>query len=645
MAPLMSPRPKLLLGARIWEYAPAAAALAAAAFLALRLAPDDVPVFSDTLREFIAARDCAASASCAGIGPSSSYILFHGFIWQRFLSWWMGLDLPLRLIPSAVALFYALSMVPVLRLMERLSGRAAAAAAWAGCIFLAFDHHLADPIWSPGLVAPIVNLFIWCAGTAWLASGWRRTAAAAAAAFVLSLASQAHTEALLFLPGAALFLLWRAPAGGRGRAALKLLGLALVMAAGWQVFSAGSLRLNLSRFGSFSSPELSAYAYRARDLLRFFSVAAAFAGLVWLSRRRGVQRPEEGFFAWAAGSYLLGLFPVVFGHETPWRFYVPVLPFLSILAARAAQPFLDRRPWMAAGLAAALLLGAAGRYAAPANDHALRLGEVRSLVRALTERGYDVNAAFRYLSGGQRAYVDLLYGMWLFAPCLREVPVLGAAPAGRERIVLVEMDQGHPVPSAMAPLSPVRVAGRRSDFFLFQVPAYVHLDEFTELSGGRAKPSRGFGISNQAFGRRCWDGESLAGRMRDMLDPTTDALRFPVRLPPGAAPHTLFLPAVEGLPEHAGRCAGRVVRVEGLDASVSGDGRALELRGGRNARQGAVTVSWPFADPRCFPDRFVRYPLPMLELPSRLFSELRDALEPGAGQRRGRSSSEPKTSR
>jgi hypothetical protein len=596
-----------------------------AAFLALRLAPDDVPVFFDTLREFVAARDCAAAPGCPGLGPASSYMLRHGFIWQRCLSWWMGLDLPLRLLPGLIALLYALSTIPLLRLMERLSGRGPAAAAWAAYLFLAFDRFLADPVWSPGLVGLFMNVFVWCAGTAFLASGRRRAAAAAAAAFALSLASQAHTEAFLFVPGMALWLLLSAPPGERARAVLSLLGLSLVMAAGWQLFSAESLRINL---GILSLPRSGGarYAFQPEDLLRFFAVAAALAGLVWLLRRRGGLRPCDGFLSWAAGSYLLGLFPVVFGHDTPWRYYMPVLPLLCVLGARALQERLGRRPWVSAGLAVALVLAAAVRVPHPANPTALRLGEVEALVRALLEQGYDCNAAFRYLSGGQRAYLDLLSGMWLFAPCQRGVPVLGAAPARAERIALIAVPAGRPVPAAMASLRPARVAGRGRDFFLFRLSAYVKLDEFAEVEGGRALPARGFGVPNGAFGRRCWDGETIA-RLRRMTSPAADTLRFPIRLPRGAEARTLFLPAVEGLPGSARECAGRVVAVRGVEASVSEDRRVLRLRGSREARQGSVTVSWPLDDPRCFPDPMNRYPQPMLELPSGLFAELRDVLE------------------
>jgi hypothetical protein len=633
MGPL-PPAPRRFVGAWLADAALSAAVLGFAAFLALRLAPDDVQVFSDTMREFISARDCAVSAGCPGLGPSSSYILQHGFIWQRCLSWWMGFGLPLRLLPGVIGLLYALSTLPLFLLMTRLSGRGAAAAGLAAYLLLAFDHFLADPVWSPGVVGLFMNFFVWCAGTAFLSSGWRRLAAAVGAAILLSLASQAHTEALLFIPGMALFLVWDARPGGRARAALGLLGLSAVMAAGWQIFSAESLRLNarmaLSVLGLVPGPGLSPrhYAFQPDDALRFFFVAAVLAGLVWLLRRRRDRGACDGFLSWAAGSYLLGLFPVVFGHDTPWRYYVPVLPMLCVLGARVLQERLGRWPWAVAGLAAALSLAAAVRvWRAPASGHALRLGEVEALVRAVSEQGYDVNAAYRYLSGGQRAYLELLSGMWLFAPCQRDVPVLGAAPARAERLVLVAVPAGRPVPSAMAPLRPVRVEGRGRDFLVFRLDAYARLDEFSEVEDGKALPSRGFGVPNRAFGRRCWDGESIAGDLRNMLSPAADTLQFPIRLPRGAGPRTIFLPAVEGLPGFARHCAGRIVAVRGVDAAVSEDRRVLELRGSREARQGSVTVSWPLHDPRCFPDPMNRYPQPMLELPSGLFAELRDVLE------------------
>ena len=603
-----------------------AAGLLVAVPLALRLAPNDVSVFSDTLREFIAARDCAAS-SCPGLGPSSSYLIFHGFIWQRCLSWWMGLGLPLRFIPAAVALLYALSTIPLLRLMERLSGRGPAAAAWAAYLFLAFDRFLADPIWSPGVVAPVVNLFVWAAGTALLESGRRRAAAAAGAAFLLSLASQAHTEALLFIPGILAFFVFDTPAQDRKRTLLGLGGLALILLAGWGLFSAGSLHRSIQRALSFPAPQAVRYLWQSQDLLRFAGVAAAFAALAWLVRRRQDRQPHDSFMAWAAGSYLLALLPVVLTHETPWRYYVPALPFLCVMAARAAQPLLECWPPVSAVLAAALLLGTVSRDASPARAQALRLGEVGDLTRAAADLDYDANAVYRYLSGGQRVYVDLLYGQWLFAPCLRDVPVLGAAAPRAQRLVLVAVPAGRPVPVAMAPLRPRRVAGRGRDFFLFRLPAYVRLDEFSEVSGGKVLAARGFGTPNRAFNERCWDGESLAGRLRDMLPPETQAVQYPIRLPRGAEPHTLFVPAVDGLPGFTQRCAGRITAVNGVPAVVSEDGRVMELRGGPQPRQGSVTISWPFDDPRCFPDSLDRYPQPLLELPSALFSELRGVLE------------------
>ena len=83
MTPMTPERPPLVPApAAAWlrSWAAPAAVLGLAAALALRLAPDDVNFFSDTLREFIAARDCAAAARCTSLGPSSSYFLFHGFI-------------------------------------------------------------------------------------------------------------------------------------------------------------------------------------------------------------------------------------------------------------------------------------------------------------------------------------------------------------------------------------------------------------------------------------------------------------------------------------------------------------------------------------------------------------------------------------
>ncbi|MCX5794769.1 MAG: hypothetical protein NTY77_04670 [Elusimicrobia bacterium] len=635
MAALTPAQPSRPLRSRLADYALSAAVLAFAAFLALRLAPDDVAVLPDTMRELISARDCAASSGCSGLGPPSSYLLFHGFIWQRCLSWWMSLGLPLRLLPRLVALLYALSSWLLFRISARLAGRGVALAALAAYWLLAFDRFMADPVWSPGLVAPLMGLFVWCAGTAFLASGRRRTAAAVSAAFVLSLASQAHTEALLFVPGMALFLLLRARPGSRVRAGLGLLGLALVMAAGWQIFSAGSLRINLGivlsflglgpRMGMRMQPPPSLFQPEVAG--RFALVAAALMALVWLLRRRRDREPCDGFLAWAAGSYLLGLFPVLFSHDTSWVYYTPVLPLLCVLGARALQEPLGRMPWAAPALAAFLSLAAATRGSPGGNDAALHLGEVESLTRALSEEGYDCNAAFRYLSGGQRAYVDLLYGMWLFAPCLRDVPVLGAAPARSERPVLIAVQPGRPFSPALAPLRPVRVAGRGRDFFLFRLPAYVRLDEFSEVAGSEVLPARGFGVPNGGFGRRCWDNESLMSGLRRRLPAATGTLQFPIRLPRGAGPRTLFLPALEGLPGSGRQCAGRVAAVRGVEAEVSEDRRVLELRGTKKARQGSVTVSWPLDDARCVPNLRDLYALPMLELPSGLFAELRDALE------------------
>jgi hypothetical protein len=630
MPPATTPRP----GSRWWDFGVQAAVLGWAAFLALRLAPDDVDLLGDTLRDFIAARDCSAAARCTSLGPSSSYLLYHGFFWQRCLSWWMSLGLPLRILPSLVALFCAVGSWLLFRTASRLAGRGPALAAVAAYWLLAFDRHLADPLWSHGLVAPLINVFLWCAAAAFLAAGPRRAAAAVAAACVFSLANQAHTETLLFAPGIVLWSLLRARPGQRGKTALGLLGLALVVAAGWQVFSADSLRLNLGILASFLRPGRSPalpqrlYSFQPGDALRFCPWAAAFIASIWLLRRRRDRQPCDGFLAWAAGSYLLGLLPVLFGHETPWHYYLPLLPLLCLLGARALQEPLRRVPRAAGAAAAALSLAAfllVSPFAAERHD-GLRLGEAASLSRALLQQGYDCQAAYRYLSGGQQAYVDLLFGMWLFAPCQRDVPVLGAAAPRAERPVLIAVPPGRPLPAGLLAYRPMRVAGRGQDFFLLQLPAYVRLDEFREVHGGIAAPAQGFGARNRGFRQRCWDPDTLISGLRDMLSPGTDTLQFPIRLPRGSEARSLFLPAVEGQPGAAGACAGRIVAVQGVEAEVSADRRVLELRPSAHARQGTVTITWPLNEQRCFPGPSTRYPLPMLELPSGAFAQLRDVL-------------------
>jgi hypothetical protein len=172
-----------------------------------------------------------------------------------------------------------------------------------------------------------------------------------------------------------------------------------------------------------------------------------------------------------------------------------------------------------------------------------------------------------------------------------------------------------------------RVAGSGRDFFIIRYEPWLVLDEFREVRGGRAGPVRRFGVKNRGFGRLCWDPETLSFGVRGMVSRDTATLRLRVSVPAGSGERTLFLPELDAYGWPRPGCAARFERLAGVAAATEEGGRVLRLRGSRAFRAGTVDVTWPVSDPECFPDPYVRYPMPVLELPSRLFDELRAELE------------------
>jgi len=474
-----------------------AAVFAAVLWFGLALLPAGIPFHVDTVRDLFLARNCAASDACLSLGPRSSAVFHHGFLWHRFLALFLGAGIPLDVLPIVLAVLHALSAALLYAAVERGAGRLTGLVAAALYCLAGFDRSLADPLWTPTSIPIFANAFAAAAALALLSDGPRRAAWAAAAALVLALGTQVHNELFLLLPGVLAFLFVGRRCGWRRPAALSAALLAC-LALAWAVFSRDSLLANWRLLWDFPAQAwqpLHPHRVTAAEALLFAGFAAAWAAGLLLRPWRPGREPEL-FFMLASGSYLLCFLPVFFTHESSLRYYAPVVPLLGLLWARFLGPVLERFRRSSALLLGLLALLAAnrlhglGRAAAPGLGSPLRLGEIHALAGAFAEQGCDASAMYRQSSGGQRAYLDFLSGLWLHAPCLRDEAVLGEGPPARERFAVVAVEAGRPLPSAARGLDLRRVAGSGRDFFIIRYEPWLVLDEFREVRGGRPGPAR-----------------------------------------------------------------------------------------------------------------------------------------------------------
>lgn len=611
-----------------------AAVFAVALWLGLLLSPSGIPFHIDTVRDLLLARGCSGADACLSLGPRSSGFFYHGFLWHRFLALFLGSRLPLEALPAALAVLHALSVVLLFRAAELCAGRLTALVLTALYCLAGFDRSLFNPLWTPTSIPILANAFAWAAGLALLSGGRRRAAAAAAAAVILSLGTQVHNEFLLFLPGLVVFFFWeQKPA--RARPAAFSAGLLACLTLSWAAGSRDSLIANWRLLASLSIFRAHPGSHQATltEGLRYASFAAAWAGAAALSRPWKPERGFERFLLCVSGSYLLAFLPVLFTHDSGLRYYAPVIPLLGLLWARAASPVVARFTRTSVLLLGLLALLGADRAQAlrsapgPGLGDPLRLSEIRALAQAFAAWGYDASGMYRQSSGGQRAYLDFISGLWLHAPCLSDQAVLGRGAPRRERVALLAVESGRPYPRGAGGPDWRRVAGAGRDFLLFRFEPSLRLEEFQELRDGTAGPARSFGVENRGFGRRCWDPETLSFGVRGMVSRDTASLRFRLSVPRGLPERTLFLPALDAYGWPRPGCAARFTEVSGVAARIDAGGRRLRFRGTKTAQRGSVTVSWPVHEQECFPDPCVRYPMPILELPSPIFEQLGGVLE------------------
>lgn len=585
-------------------------ALAAACGALLLAAPADVPFHPDIVRDLLIAKSCLADG-CAALGSPSSAVFHHGFAWDHFLIGLQRLGLPVSRLPLVVGLLHAGGLILFFRTAAKEAGE------WAALLATFVLGLLTTPGLYDGLrlltLIPAVTCLLLHVLRRACDGGVRRPRAwFALCAVLFSLAGQWHLEMLLFAPGLALALLTLEKRAWAVAAFLvATFGL-------WPLLSAGSAAANwrLMREASWTAEAGGAV------LLAF----AALASLFFASRRGLRALPVfDRLLAAGAASYAVCLACVFAFHFYDRQYLTPLLPVLILTGARLGGPLLRRfEPSAALRWALpALLLAAAGRTVVartPADAGAPpALGEIRRLAAELERRGYGPDDMYRLISSGQALQTSFQSGMWLYMPCLSAARTIGTAGAPLPRVLATAVPRGFPAPEGSSSLE-----GGARDILLTELDPWVDPARFTVIGAGPA--TRTLSFENPGHRASCLDGSLPYAARAAVRAGEGSTLTFPVRVPASGEARVLYLPGLAAQGQPMPGCAAAILEVRGVRARFEPRGSLAELRPTGAAQRGTITVAWPTGDPRCFAAGHVFYPMPMAEMPERLFLRLRPFL-------------------
>jgi hypothetical protein len=254
----------------------------------------------------------------------------------------------------------------------------------------------------------------------------------------------------------------------------------------------------------------------------------------------------------------------------------------------------------------------------------LSLGEIRGIGSAFETLGYDPSDAYRCISSGQRTQTDFQSGIWALTQKMGQLKVLGGPRPGAWRVLVTAVPQDYPPEPPTA--GTVRAPGLGRQFILSRYDAWVEPDRFAvvDKNDPTAEPRwRDISLENDCYGKGCLDPMLPVKARTAVRASQASQLLLSVRIPARGESRVLYLPGVEAMGFHKSRCAGRVVRADGLSAMISPDAHQVELMATGKGQAGTLLIEWPTWDGECFPRGGLFYPMPMAELSVSSFTLMR----------------------
>ena len=588
--------------------------------------PPGIPYHPDTARDLLQARQIAEGPGMEGFCPSSSTGFCGGTLWHRILSvvpltpcgevWFLWGLLVLQ-VTCCMLVFH------LLRVMS----------SWptAGFVLVCYLFNTAQfrfqPLWQPTLSLPLAELLMFFGAQA-LATAGPRVRWLLAAQIIFSLGMQSHLGFILFTP-ALVVLSVRVPRSWWS----GVLTLGLTSLAGWFLISPEQIGENLRLLGELWStqahtpvPGGARQGVQSALVLPGIVLAAALVLPIGSADGPGGPSPRRiaGFVRWTVRSFLMVYFVGLLWHGGAARYILPVAPFFWVMVARSINPSVERllphlsRPLVRCGVVAALLFSVVVLWFIRGEESRrphLLLSEIRAVRHALDGLGYDIHASYRAVRPLQAVGREFNAGLWVEAPCLRDQERLGGAgdePLAQMLLVVVPPGAGA---EEVLPQAMIRLPGGGRDLLLIPYESWVvpeSLQVCGDAEGGtRICEAYDLSFSNRTAHRSCVGGD-WPRRAGLFLERGEDAglrilrdadrvktIRTSLRIPPGAGPRILYLPAVERCGAVRPECAGRIIGTTGLDAVITGDGRSAILRGGEELQQGSIEIAAPWLDAPC----------------------------------------------
>lgn len=618
------------------------------------LVSDAIPFNRDTVRDLLAAKECALGMTCERIAPSSSGF-FHGFIWVRFLSLFYLLGVEVTYLPAVVQVLYALSYLLAFHVLRATQGHKVAMITTILYIVLTVKPVFlrSGCYWNPTLLVPVTNLFLFTVYL-FLREPRRRAGGLVAVALSYSLGTQVHLSYLFLLPAVIELVC---------RYRRKWLGLALfvgVSVSFWYVLSTESLLSNvdqLLQIDELRGPvDASGGAPPLRQSLPVFAIAGLVAVAVLLlgrvlERRRGhrVARELDRLIRISIVSSLSVLGAISLARNLQGHHFLVVFPLMvlwlvgAVIAWSAGIRGARVRTTVRLALVAAAavvavvgpLTGALGPGRAASSPRSnVTLQQVDDIVRHAQSRGYGVEELYASLSAGQSLYFQMISSLWLHAPCLSDRRTLGTVEGPLPRLFVVKLPT--PVSRFLAseiPDAEVLESGGESFLTLKYLP-YLHhgrvgVCRYDAPEEAHECVESPFQLVNSTYGRQCY-GTDIPFDAELMFHLAASDGRYVevvmnVSVPAGSPTRLLYLPHVQ-FDGAEPRCSGVFVGAQGIRWRVDPMRRTLEVRGTTRAQEGRVRLRWDLH--QCLESRLeFRFPQPIVELDPAVFYHIRRFLD------------------
>lgn len=544
----------------------------------------------DAYEDLLRARACTEDALCRTVGVNTSVApIAQGALWVDVLAVLRGVGLSVDAIRSVTFALTASSIAIVFAVLRR---RGAREVGWltAGllCVTYLVGGLLRVP-WNPSLTPlPAAFLFLLCLKQADDARWWRAVPLGVA----LGLTLESHPVAALVVPGA--LVVAGLTAESRRAAWLMPAFTALVASGLYALISPGAALVNTAAllaaaplsgiFAALAALTAAAAAVRPRfaratPRQRAIATAALLAGPVALAvTGRALVEAELG---------ALGV-----------RYFAPALPALAFLLAESVAPALRARP-VRIGLTVVALVGALAIFVLRRREPEPTFAALDAVRAALEADGVSLDEAWVRVSGP--GCVDVLGGMAALG-----MPISGPAGGASHGSLIVSLLPTEAVGAdprrgrwrtVRTPVGPVRLG---------ELDTWVDRRRFSAcvFSDDVAEPV----CLERDLGDGIWAlNESLHEGISRLADPSVEwrppevphrraatriVYRLPIRVPPGSATRTIFLP-----PAAMGECsAARFTGAEGVRVVPQRRAGALVVESTAAWQRGVVTVEVDLPD-------------------------------------------------